>query len=91
MSDAGRRGEVNLKKLGSPDTVLAVEVVGKLEKDDYQGVLVPGLRQLLEAHGCRRPSTGPRPDAQRPRLAGGTVAGCQLQRPVGNCGGRFRG
>jgi hypothetical protein len=40
-----------LKKLGSPDTVLAVEVVGKLEKDDYQGVLVPGLRQLLRAHG----------------------------------------
>jgi hypothetical protein len=31
-----------LKKLGSPDTVLAVEVVGKLEKDDY--VLVPGLQ-----------------------------------------------
>ena len=37
-----------LKKLGSPDTVLAVEVVGKLEKDDYRTVLVPGLDDLLE-------------------------------------------
>ena len=48
-SDAGRRGGVMLKKLGSPDTVLAVEVVGKLEKDDY--VLVPGLQALLDAYG----------------------------------------
>jgi hypothetical protein len=40
-----------VKKLGSPDTVLAVEVVGKLEKDDYQTVLVPGLNGLLDRHG----------------------------------------
>ena len=40
-----------LHKLGSPDTVLAVEVVGKLEKDDYRTVLVPGLDELLERHG----------------------------------------
>jgi hypothetical protein len=40
-----------LKKLGSPDTVLAVEVVGKLEKDDYVRVLVPGLQALLDAYG----------------------------------------
>ena len=43
-----------LKKLGSPDTVLAVEVVGKLEKDDYRTVLVPGLNGLLERHGAIR-------------------------------------
>jgi SpoIIAA-like len=40
-----------LKKLGSPDTVLAVEVVGKLEKDDYRTVLVPGLNGLLDRYG----------------------------------------
>jgi len=39
-----------LKKLGSPDTVLAVEVVGKLEKDDYETVLVPGLNGLLDRY-----------------------------------------
>jgi hypothetical protein len=43
-----------LQKLGSPDTVLAVEVVGKLEKDDYTTVLAPGLEQLIEAHGAIR-------------------------------------
>ena len=52
-----------LKKLGSPDTVLAVEVVGKLEKDDYQTVLVPGLNGLLDrtarsvASSCSATST----------------------------------
>ena len=40
-----------LQTLGSPDTVLAVEVVGKLGKDDYQTVLVPGLNGLLDRHG----------------------------------------
>lgn len=40
-----------LKKLGSPDRVLAVDVVGKLEKDDYVSVLVPGLQALLDAYG----------------------------------------
>ena len=40
-----------LKKIDSPDTVLAVEVVGKLEKEDYQSVLVPGLRALLDGPG----------------------------------------
>ena len=40
-----------LQKLGSPDTVLAVEVVGKLEKGDYETVLVPGLQEMLDAHG----------------------------------------
>ena len=32
-----------LEKLESPDSVLAVEVVGKLEKADYERVLVPAL------------------------------------------------
>jgi hypothetical protein len=53
-SDAGRRGEVMLKNLGSPDGVLAVEVVGKLEKDDYVSVHVPGLQVLLDAYGAIR-------------------------------------
>jgi hypothetical protein len=43
-----------LRKLGSPDTVLAVEVVGKLEKGDYESVLVPGIEKLLESHGAIR-------------------------------------
>ncbi len=38
-----------LKKIDSPDTVLAVEVVGKLEKDDYKTVLDPGIRSLIDA------------------------------------------
>jgi hypothetical protein len=41
-----------LEKLGSPDTVLAVEVVGQLEKDDYTTVLVPGLEHLIQVHGA---------------------------------------
>jgi hypothetical protein len=40
-----------LKKIDSPDSVLAVEVVGKLEKDDYRTVVVPGLDELLDRHG----------------------------------------
>lgn len=40
-----------LQKLGSPDTVLAVEVVGKLEKEDYETVLVPGIQEMLDARG----------------------------------------
>jgi hypothetical protein len=40
-----------LKKLGSPDTVLAVEVVGKLEKGDYETVLDPGLRAMIDGPG----------------------------------------
>ena len=40
-----------LERIDSPDTVLAVEVVGKLEKEDYQRVLVPGLRALLDGPG----------------------------------------
>jgi hypothetical protein len=40
-----------LEKIDSPDTVLAVEVVGKLEKEDYQSVLAPGLRALLDGPG----------------------------------------
>jgi hypothetical protein len=43
-----------LKKLGSPDTVLAVEVVGKLEREDYRDVLVPGLNGLLDRDGAIR-------------------------------------
>ena len=40
-----------LEKIDSPDSVLAVDVVGKLEKEDYQRVLVPGLRALLDGPG----------------------------------------
>ena len=40
-----------LKKIDSPDTVLAVEVVGKLTKEDYETVLVPRLRGLLDGPG----------------------------------------
>jgi len=40
-----------LKKIDSPDTVLAVEVVGKLEAGDYRTVLEPALRAMIETHG----------------------------------------
>jgi hypothetical protein len=39
-----------LRKIDSPDAVLAVEVVGKLEGDDYRTVLVPALRAMLDAY-----------------------------------------
>jgi hypothetical protein len=45
---------VMLKRLESPATVLAVEVVGKLGKDDYQNVIVPELTAMLDAHGEMR-------------------------------------
>ena len=40
-----------LQKIDSPDSVLAVEVVGKLTKQDYQDILDPGLRALIEGSG----------------------------------------
>ena len=43
-----------LQKIESPDTVLAVEVIGKLQKDDYRDLLVPGLQTLLDEHGAIR-------------------------------------
>jgi hypothetical protein len=48
---AGPEGEVMLKTLDSPDNVLAVEVVGKLEKEDYETVLLPALRQMIDGPG----------------------------------------
>ena len=43
-----------LTRIDGPDTVLAVEIVGKLEKEDYRTVLVPGLQALLDQHGAIR-------------------------------------
>jgi hypothetical protein len=40
-----------LKRLESPDNVLAVEVVDRLEKEDYQTVLLPALREMIEGPG----------------------------------------
>ena len=40
-----------LKKIESPDSVLALEAVGKLAKGDYDTVLVPGIRQQIDASG----------------------------------------
>ena len=40
-----------LEKLESPDSVLAVEVVGKLEKADYERVLVPALDAQIKDAG----------------------------------------
>ena len=43
-----------LRKIDSPDGVLAIEVVGKLEAGDYRDVIVPALRSMIEAHGAIR-------------------------------------
>jgi hypothetical protein len=43
-----------LERIESPDTVLAVEVIGKLEKEDYQALIVPGLQALLDEYGAIR-------------------------------------
>ncbi len=40
-----------LKKLDSPDTVVALEVVGKLEGKDYDEVLVPALNDVIARTG----------------------------------------
>jgi hypothetical protein len=40
-----------LQKLESPANVCAVEVVGTLEKADYDTVLLPALRQQVEGPG----------------------------------------
>jgi hypothetical protein len=40
-----------LEKLESPDSVLAVEVVGKLEKADYETVLIPAIDAQIKDAG----------------------------------------
>ena len=40
-----------LEKLDSPDSVLAVEVVGKLEKADYETVILPAIDAQIEGAG----------------------------------------
>jgi hypothetical protein len=40
-----------LQKLASPDSVLAVEVVGKLEKADYETVLLPAIDAQIKGAG----------------------------------------
>ncbi len=40
-----------LQVIDSPDNVLAVEAVGKLERKDYETVLVPGITRLLDGPG----------------------------------------
>ena len=40
-----------LAKLKSPENVLALEIVGKFEKSDYESVFVPALEELYDASG----------------------------------------
>ena len=40
-----------LEKLESPDSVFAVEVVGKLEKADYETVLLPAIDAQIKGAG----------------------------------------
>jgi hypothetical protein len=40
-----------LKKLESPDNVLAFEAVGKLERSDYKTVLDPAVQKMIEDRG----------------------------------------
>ena len=40
-----------LEKLDSPATVIAVKAVGKLAKDDYQNVLTPAIKALMDSTG----------------------------------------
>src|ERR1700722_9128444 len=48
------RGRVVLRKIDSPDGVLAIEGVGKLEAGDYGDVIVPALRSMIEARDAIR-------------------------------------
>jgi hypothetical protein len=37
-----------LEQLESPPNVIAIKAVGKLHKDDYQNVLTPAIKALME-------------------------------------------
>ena len=37
--------------LDSPENVFAIEVVGKLEKDDYEKVVVPAVQKMIDGPG----------------------------------------
>jgi hypothetical protein len=47
-------GGAVLRKIDSPDGVLAVEVIGKLEANDYRDVIVPALHAMIEARDAIR-------------------------------------
>jgi hypothetical protein len=40
-----------LETIDSPESVVALKAVGKLQKDDYDSVLVPALRRLIDGPG----------------------------------------
>ena len=40
-----------MEKLESPPNVIAIKAVGKLAKDDYQNVLTPAIKALIESTG----------------------------------------
>jgi len=40
-----------IKTLESPDGVFAVEVVGVLDQEDYDSVIMPGLEELIDGSG----------------------------------------
>ncbi len=40
-----------LEKIDSPDGVVALKVVGKLEKNDYDSVLRPALQSMIDGPG----------------------------------------
>ena len=69
--------ESHAEEARQSDTVPAVEVVGKLEKDDYRTVLVPGLDDLLDPHGEIRCVFG-FGDEYAGLTAGGTVEDSKL-------------
>ena len=46
--------------LDSPENVFAMEVVGKLEKDDYEKVLVPAVQKMIDGPGVPAQAVPPR-------------------------------
>ncbi len=40
-----------LETIESPENVVALKVVGKLQKDDYDAVLLPALRRMIDGPG----------------------------------------
>ena len=40
-----------IRTLESPDGVLAVEVIGNLDREDYDAVVLPGLQGLIDTTG----------------------------------------
>jgi hypothetical protein len=43
-----------LERIDSPDDVIAFRAIGTIERSDYETVLGPAVRELVDRHGALR-------------------------------------